>query len=184
MEGSYNKNEALKTVVLFIVTVIAFLLIRTFLFSPIEVDGASMYPALEDEDKIVINKLSHYDRFDIIVFKGTNEKIYVKRIIGMPGDKIHFKNDELYINDELFDEPYLTTLKQSINSGKLTGSFNLLDLYGANEIPSGQYFVLGDNRLDSIDSRNPYIIGLVNEEQILGEVELIFYPFSNIKWIK
>jgi signal peptidase I len=102
----------------------------------------------------------------------------------MPGDKIHFKNDELFINDKLFDEPYLASLKQSIDGGKLTGSFNLLDLYGAKEVPSGQYFVLGDNRLDSLDSRHPYVIGLVNDEQILGEVELIFFPFSNMKWIK
>lgn len=185
MEIEKNKNEVFKNVRFYLVTGIAFILIRTFLFSPIEVDGASMYPSLEDEDKIVINKLSHYDRFDIIVFKGSNKKNnYVKRIIGLPGDKIHFKNDELFINDEVFDEPYLATLKESVNGGKLTGSFNFFDLYGSYEVPSGHYFVLGDNRIDSIDSRHPYIIGLVKDEQIMGEVEFIFYPYSHMKWIR
>ena len=168
----------------FLITAAILIIVRALIFSPVEVDGASMYPTLADEDKIIINKLSDYERFDIIVFKGKNNKVYVKRIIGIEGDHIAFKQDQLLINGETVEEPYLTSLKQTMITDKLTGSFNLEELYGFDTIPAGHYFVLGDNRLDSLDSRHPYIISLVKHDQIFGEAELIYYPFKHAKWIK
>ena len=182
--NSSERSEVFDVIKYFSVTAIILVIVRALLFSPVEVDGASMYPTLADEDKIIINKLSDYDRFDIIVFQGENNKVYVKRIIGIEGDHIEFKHDQLLINGEAVEEPYLTSLKQSIITDKLTGSFNLEELYGFDTIPAGQFFVLGDNRLDSLDSRHPYIIGLVKHDQIFGEVELIYYPFNHAKWVK
>lgn len=184
--GKGLKNR--KSVSVFTLTVIflgLMLMIRYFVLSPIVVDGASMTPTLEDEDLILVNKLSVVDRFDVIVFQGKNdETLYVKRVIGVPGDSIEYVDDVLYINGTAYEEPYLNSLKEQYPYRKLVGNLSFEKLYGMDTIPKNCYFVLGDNRIDSNDSRYPHTIGLISTEQILGEVEMIFYPFPHFDLIK
>lgn len=161
-------------------------IIRYFLFTPIAVDGESMMPTLENGDRMIVNKIGYKigepKRFDIVVFHAPEKKNYIKRVIGLPGETLEYKNDQLYINGEPIDEPYLDAYKSQITEGTLTEDFSLKDI-GVNleEIPEGFVFVMGDNRRYSKDSRH---IGFVDQKEIIGNTSLIFWPFSEIKIVK
>ena len=152
-------------------------LIRYFLFTPIVVDGESMMPTLEDGDRMIVNKIGYEvgepDRYDIVVFHAPEKKDYIKRVIGLPGDHIAYKNDQLYINGEAQQEPYLDSYKEEINEGTLTEDFTLEELTHMEVVPEGHVFVMGDNRRYSKDSR---IIGVVSMEEIIGSTSFIFWP--------
>ncbi|QQZ08747.1 signal peptidase I [Heyndrickxia vini] len=150
---------------------------RTFLFAPYTVKGVSMEPTLHDQEKIFVNKFTMNDRYhrgDIIIIKG-KEKNYVKRIIGLPGEKIYMENDKLFIDGVLSKEPYLSqNLKLAMEDGsKLTGDF------GPITVPQNKYFVMGDNRLKSEDSRNG--LGFIRKQSIVGKSEFVFFPLSHFR---
>lgn len=160
--------------------------IRYFLFTPIAVDGESMMPTLEDGDRMIVNKIGYKigepERFDIVVFHAPEQKNYIKRVIGLPGETLEYKDDQLYINGEPIDEPYLGAYKAQITEGTLTEDFKLKDIgVELDVIPEGYVFVMGDNRRYSKDSRH---IGLVEQKEIIGNTSLIFWPFSDIKIVK
>ncbi len=151
-------------------------IIRVFLFTPIVVDGESMMPTLEHGDRMIVNKIGYTvgepDRFDIIVFHAPEQKDYIKRVIGLPGDHVAYEEDQLYINNDPIDEPYLDEYKQGI-SGTLTEDFTLEDIANESVIPEGYVFVMGDNRRASKDSRH---IGLVSTEEVIGNTNFVFWP--------
>ncbi|MFD1862455.1 signal peptidase I [Planococcus sp. FY231025] len=153
-------------------------IIRVFFFTPIVVDGESMMPTLEHGDRMIVNKIGYSvgepDRFDIIVFHAPEEKDYIKRVIGLPGDHVAYENDQLYINGEAVEEPYLDTYKQGI-TGTLTEDFTLEDITNQSTIPEGYVFVMGDNRRQSKDSRH---IGIVPIEEVIGSTSFIFWPME------
>ncbi|MGA3600215.1 signal peptidase I [Lysinibacillus agricola] len=158
--------------------------IKQFLFTPVLVKGASMMPTLEDHDRVIVNKigptLQSYDRFDIVVIEMNEETNYIKRIIGLPGDKIEYKDDQLYINGEKYNEPYLDQYKNELkDTGTLTYDFTLEQNLGETTVPEGHYFVLGDNRRVSNDSRNPEV-GFISEEKIMGTTNIICWPMEHI----
>ena len=162
--------------------------IRYFFFTPLVVDGASMMPTFENGDKVIVNKigpkLTAYDRFDVIVFEAKADINYIKRIIGLPGDHIAYENDALFINGTKYDEPYLEAYKKAlIDSGTLTEDFTLEQYLGDTVVPEGYYFVLGDNRRKSTDSRDPNV-GFVSADTIMGTANIIFWPLKNIELIK
>ncbi|AYC29222.1 signal peptidase I [Paenisporosarcina cavernae] len=156
-------------------------LIRYFLFTPIVVDGESMMPTLEDGDRMIVNKIGYNigepNRFDIIVFHAPEKKDYIKRVIGLPGDHIEYKNDQLYINGEAIDEPYLDPYKSQISEGTLTEDFTLEEIIQMDKVPEGHIFVMGDNRRYSKDSRH---IGVVSIDEVIGSTSVIFWPFDEI----
>lgn len=160
--------------------------IRYFLFTPIAVDGESMMPTLHDGDRMIVNKIGYKigepERFDIVVFHAPEQKNYIKRVIGLPGETLEYKDDQLYINGEPIDEPYLDAYKAQIIDGTLTEDFTLKDIdVELDVIPEGYVFVMGDNRRYSKDSRH---IGIVEQKEIIGNTSLIFWPFSDIKIVK
>lgn len=162
--------------------------IRIFLFVPIVVEGASMMPTLEEGDKVLVNKIgpkfADYNRFDVIVFETNEDTNYIKRIIGMPGDHIEYENDKLIINGKHYEEAYLEEYKKAlIDGGTLTEDFTLEANLDQTIVPDGYYFVLGDNRQRSKDSRDSRI-GFVPKEKILGTAEVVLFPFNNFKAIK
>ena len=157
---------------------------RYFIFSPVMVDGASMMPTFEDGDKVIVNKigpiLTDYKRFDVVVFEVTENKHYIKRIIGFPGDQITYKDDELYINGEVYEETYLTSFKEAlVDTGDFTYDFTLEEQLGEMTVPEGHFFVLGDNRRKSIDSRDPRV-GFIAQERILGTANFVIWPFEKL----
>jgi signal peptidase I len=160
---------------------IAFVL-RTFLFSSYEVFGVSMLPTVVEGDRLVINKVGYYiwepERFDLIVFHANEQEDFIKRVIGLPGETVEYIDDKLYINGEMVEEKYLHEYKKSLNIGKLTGDFQLRHVTGVTSVPEGHIFVLGDNRRFSKDSRH---IGFIKMEDIVGEVNIRYWPFNQLK---
>ena len=159
-------------------------IIRFFFFTPIVVDGESMMPTLEHGDRMIVNKIGYTvgepDRFDIIVFHAPEEKDYIKRIIGLPGDHIAYENDQLYINGEAVEEPYLDEYKEGI-SGTLTEDFTIEEIINEKTIPEDTVFVMGDNRRESKDSR---IIGVVPVDEVIGSTNFVFWPVAEAGIVK
>lgn len=162
-------------------------LIRYFLFTPIVVDGESMMPNLKDGDRMIVNKIG-YDigepnRYDIVVFHAPENKDYIKRIIGLPGDHVAYRNDQLYINEKPLDEPYLKSNKEDLSEGEgtLTEDFTLEERTEETIIPEGYVFVMGDNRRNSKDSR---IIGLISMDEMIGKTSVVFWPPNEIGLVK
>ncbi|QGM29522.1 signal peptidase I [Psychrobacillus sp. FSL K6-2843] len=183
-----DKNELLEWVKAIGIAILFAWGVRVFILTPIVVDGASMMPTFEDGDKVVVNKigprLTEYKRFDVIVFEAKEDTNYIKRIIGIPGDRIAYENDELFINGEKYEEPYLDEYKKALlGNDTLTQDFTLDQKLGEIAVPEGHYFVLGDNRLNSIDSRDPSV-GFVPMDKFLGSAEIVFLPLDNLKLIK
>ena len=171
-------REALSLLLSVAIAFVLFVVIRTYLCHPCEVVGDSMVPTLETGDRLILNKLAEVDRFDIVVFPapdGTDEE-YVKRVIGLPGDEITYFQDELYINGEKVTEHYLEALKEGSNQ-TLTGDFTLFSLTGEMAVPEDMYFVLGDNRVVSKDSR---VFGFIPAAQIEGTADLRLWPLNKI----
>ncbi|MEW6856580.1 signal peptidase I [Streptococcus iniae] len=178
----------------FILFFTLFLLSRFFIWQPVKVDGHSMDPTLAHGERLIILQHTQINRFDIVVAKedenGQSKEI-VKRVVGMPGDEITYKNDALYINGKKTKEPYLKEYLAAFKEDKLekTYSYNTLfqelaqnsnafttSIDGMTEfttkIPNGEYFLLGDDRIVSRDSRE---VGTFKKEAIKGEVKLRFW---------
>lgn len=154
----------IKEIIPYIIVVVVAIFIRTFIVTPVQVDGESMYPTLDDNEILLLKKYDHsYERFDIVVFNYNSSKL-VKRVIGLPGEYVEYKNNELYINDEKID----------FNLDAYTYDFDLSEL-GFKQIPEDYYLVLGDNRTNSIDSRR---IGLIPKENILGTTTFSIFPLN------
>nr|WP_269153239.1 signal peptidase I [Neobacillus sedimentimangrovi] len=175
------KKEGMEWVKAFAIGVIIFVFIRTFFFSNYVVEGESMMPTLQDGNKLVVNKVGYHvgelERFDVIVFHANAKEDFVKRIIGLPGDKIEYRNDQLYINGKKYDEPYLDIYKKNSATVKLTGDFSLQEITGEKMVPEGKLFVLGDNRLGSWDSRH---FGFISIDQVVGKVDLRYWPLQEM----
>lgn len=153
---------------------------RSFLFASYIVDGESMEPTLYDGNLLMVNKViydwQHVGRQDVIVFHANEKEDYVKRVIGVGGDSIEFKNDKLYVNDEFIPEAYLDPLRP--NDGRaFTKDFTLEEVTGVTKVPQGHIFVMGDNRRDSLDSR---YFGFVSVDTIVGKVDVRYWPFSQM----
>lgn len=130
---------------------------------------------------MIVSKIGEPERFDIIVFHSPEGKDYIKRVIGLPGDRIEYKNDNLYINGKAYDEPYLNEYKKKMIDGTLTDSFTLEDTpVNSKAVPEGHLFVLGDNRINSKDSRH---IGAVPIEKVVGVTNIIYWPIKEINII-
>lgn len=175
-----EKNEIFEWVKALVIAILLAAIIRYFLFAPILVDGLSMMPTLKDQDRMVVNKIAYKigepERFDIVVFHATEEKDYIKRVIGLPGDTIEYKEDTLYINGTAYEEPYLTEYKNQVIDGPLTEPFTLEEITGETTVPEGEVFVMGDNRRYSKDSRH---IGTVEISEILGKTSLVYWPIED-----
>ncbi|MGV2940722.1 signal peptidase I [Mesobacillus sp. LC4] len=175
------KREGLEWIKAFALGMIIFIFIRIFFFSNYVVEGESMLPTLEDGNKVVVNKLGYetenLERFDVIVFHANKEEDFVKRVIGLPGDKVEYREDMLFINGKKVKEPFLKEYREQSPVGYLTGDFTLQDLTGAERVPEGKLFVLGDNRLGSWDSRQ---FGFISEKQVVGKVNLRYWPLEEM----
>ena len=158
----------IKELVPYVVITLIVLFIRMYIVSPVRVDGNSMYPTLNNREFLLLTKFDHsYDRFDIVVLKHNKQKL-VKRIIGLPGETVEYKDGKLYINGKI--------MKESFNVFE-TKDFNITEL-GYDVIPEGYYFVVGDNRNASLDSRR---IGLINKKDIEGTINISISRFKNVK---
>ena len=149
----------IKEIIPYIILVLVVILIRTFIVSPIRVNGPSMNNTLKDGEIMLLNKLSSYKKNDIVVVKIPNDKI-IKRIIATPGDSIYAKDGIVYVNDKEIKENY--TSSATVDFEKVF-------------LKKDEYFVMGDNRIVSYDSRK---LGPIKKSQIMGKTNLIIFPIS------
>ena len=145
-------------------------LIATLVLPVLQIEGSSMEPTLVNGDIVLLTKTTEFERGDICGF-AWNNKLLVKRVIGVPGDWIEIDVDgTVYRNGEAIEEPYAEQI-----------AFGECDLEFPYQVPQEQYFVLGDMRESSIDSRNT-LIGCVEKDQIVGKVFFRIWPFKGIRF--
>ena len=187
-------QEILSWVLTLLVAVIAALLIRSFVFEPVRVDGHSMDDTLADGEIMFVTKFDYSttwlclpwadaeasekspritfggnpQRFDVVIcrYPGRGATNFVKRVVGLPGDTIQLTDGYLYVNGEKYEEPY-------INDEYRTGRMNT---FGPYTVPEGKYFVMGDHRNNSNDSRS---VGAIERTMIVGHVRQVLFPFGN-----
>ncbi len=163
--------KILKEILPYIIILIVVVLIRTFIITPVRVDGTSMVPTLHDGEILILKKYDQdYKRFDVVVVDYEKDRL-VKRIIGLPGETIFYRNNHLFVNGKKID-----LKKYNFD----TEDFTLNEL-GYTKIPKGHYFVLGDNRYNSKDSR---IIGTISKENLIGKTSYRIWPLNKIGTIE
>ncbi|AWM73725.1 MULTISPECIES: signal peptidase I [Lactobacillus] len=180
-----NEEESLgkfilDVVIMMVVILGAFYLVFHFVLSNDEVSGPSMQPTFEDKDRLISVRNFTPKRNDVVVLlapKAANDTpgaMYIKRVIGLPGDKIVSKNDKMYINGKRLAEPYLNNkYKKADNDAGHTYTTNF-----TYKVPKGYYWVMGDHRDISKDS---HIFGPVKRENLVGKVTFRYWPFNKIQ---
>lgn len=162
-----EKNELLKKSYVkeflpYFIIILVVVFVKMFVVSPIRVNGASMNPTLNDKDIMILDEISYrfseIERFNIVVVKEENEYL-IKRIIGLPGEKIEYKDNKLYIDGKYVKEDFkhMETMDFSTTLGE------------------DEYFIMGDNRTNSTDSR---IFGPISRDEIIGKTSLTILPIS------
>lgn len=162
-------NRALRSTIYMLITVAAIAILVATLWLPVlQVYGSSMEPTLEEGEIVLSLKGSSFECGDLVAFY-YNNKILIKRVIGNSGDWINLDEDgNVYVNNRLLDEPYLTAK-----------AFGTCDLELPYQVPEGRIFVMGDNRSISLDSRSS-AVGCVAEEQIVGQLVYVVWPPRDI----
>lgn len=166
-------REALSWIFYFVLLCCAAYLMVNYVGERTEVRGDSMYPALNDGDQLIVDLISYRftdpKRFDIVVFpfQYQEDTYYIKRIIGLPGETVQIADGVIYINGKVLEDPYGN--EEIRNAGLASAEITLGDQ---------EYFVLGDNRNNSTDSREPSV-GNISRDQILGKAILRIWPFES-----
>lgn len=171
-------TEFLKDFMWYIIALLVIAFVLIFLFAFQTIAGNSMDPTLKDGQIVLVSKLPFTPKRNQIVLFKSDGKSYVKRVIGLPGEKVEYMDGILYINDEPFKESYLGEDVKTYNF-LFSDICNIEDCPGS-VIPENKYFVMGDNREESSDSRDPKI-GLISKENINGKVVFSIYPLRNVK---
>lgn len=170
-QKAYNKALRGTVYVLTIVAAVA-VLVATLILPVLQIEGTSMEPTLSNGDIVLLTKTPRFDRGQLCGFTWNN-KLLIKRVIGLPGDWIEMDTDgTLYLNGEKLEEPYVQRK-----------AFGECDLEFPFQVPQEQYFVVGDMRESSIDSRNS-LIGCIPKDQIVGKVFFRVWPFDRIRFLK
>ena len=172
-------KEFIKDTLKYIIFIIIVIVLALYVVGLQQVVGPSMQPTLNNKDVVILDKLSYrfkdIKRGDIVALYYADTKFLIKRVVGLPGEAISFKNNKLYINEKAYSENYLE--EDIINE-----DFDLNTL-GYSKIPDNMYLVLGDNRSNSLDSRSKEV-GLIKKENIIGKVRLRLWPINKFKLIK
>ena len=186
-------QEIISWILTILVAVVAALVIRSVIFEPVRVDGHSMDDTLADGEVMFVSKFDYSStwlclpwqsteekenaprftlgdgpaRFDVVIcrYPGRGDTNFVKRVVGLPGDTVELREGYLYVNGEKYEEPY-------INDAYRTGSLNH---FGPETVPEGKYFVMGDHRNNSNDSRS---VGAIDRNMIIGHVRQVVFPFG------
>jgi len=175
-----------------VIAVILALFVRTFVFQAFKIPTGSMEPNLLVGDHLIVNKMAFaptvtgferaimpsrpIQRGDVIVFKFPEEpeRDFIKRVIGLPGDRLELRRKRIHINDKPIDEPYAHFVRPPASNG-LPGSGDLTEEYGPVTVPDGQYFMMGDNRDNSQDSR---YWGFMPESYVKGQALFIYFSLT------
>lgn len=182
-----KKNEVFEWAKALLIAAVLVFLIRWLAFTPFIVDGESMLPNFHNEERMIVNKLI-YDfhdpkRFEVIVFLAPEGKDFIKRVIGLPGDKVRVDGDNVYINGEPISEPFIQEeIDQAAAEGRIYNS-STMSITEEVTVPEDSLFVMGDNRPRSKDSRFSEV-GFVPYDAIVGRADVVYWPLSSLRLIK
>lgn len=168
-----GRSVAIDLLEVLVIAAVLAAIIRLFLFTPFYIPSSSMEPALKPGDRIIVNKILYHlgtpQRGDVVVFRYPVDpsRDFVKRIVGLGGETVEVRNSKVYINGRLLREDYLPSGLSYAN-------------YGPIKVPKGSFFVMGDNRPDSDDSR---VWGCLPDRYLIGKAVLIFWPLEHLRWL-
>ena len=169
-----KKAVTLRWILALIVALVVVNFVRFFLLDIMVVKGASMYPTLINNERLVVNRLGVFcgkpERDDLVVFDLQNDRKLIKRVIAVGGDRVAMKNGKIYINGNLVPEPYVW-----VDNLQGPDSTDLAEQV----VPEGHIFVLGDNRNNSMDSRSSRV-GMVDDSNIVGYVLFSVWPVKEV----
>ncbi len=172
--GSFISSFIETVVVALVLAVVLYL----FIMTPHEVVGNSMYPTYKNGEYLMANKITYRftdpQRGDVVIFKYSDTQDFIKRIIGIPGDEVMIKDGSIYINGEKLDESNYLADSVITNGGSYIHEGQSII------VPEGQYFVSGDNRPNSSDSRE---FGPISKERIKGKAWIVYFPFSEFRLV-
>ncbi|HZK23932.1 MAG TPA: signal peptidase I [Oscillospiraceae bacterium] len=167
-----DKNEMWEWIKSILLAIVLALVIRAFLLEVFLVKGDSMSPTLHNRERILVSKIQYYYREpqpgEIVVFQATEDRDFIKRIIATAGDEVVINPDGVFVNGEKITETYIADQAR--------------EPYGPATVPEGTFFVMGDNRNNSMDSRHP-AVSFVEMAEIKGKAMFIFWPLDNIRKI-
>ncbi|MCP8856970.1 signal peptidase I [Latilactobacillus fuchuensis] len=174
-------------------------LLLTFVIANEQIFGPSMQPNFSQYDRVIALRHTKVERGDVVILKAPDApgEFYIKRVIGLPGDTVRFDKDQLYVNNKKVSEPYLKEYKAdystylagsnyfTVKPNSTDSSFDLKDLLGRSTVPANHYFVMGDNRTVSKDSRYK-AVGFISDNSkkyngIQGVVKLRYWPLTEFK---
>lgn len=188
--GNKARKEIFEWVKALAIAALLVWIIRWFLFAPFAVDGPSMQPNFHTGERLIVNKILYEirepKRGEVVVFHVPQEnRDFIKRVIALPGDTVRVEGDEVYVNDEKQDEPYLKqAIAEAQARGELwnqTGPNFPNELVTEGTVPADSFLAMGDNRSNSEDSRR---IGYIPYDQLIGRADVIFWPLTDIQIIK
>ena len=161
------KQEIIEWVVTLAVALVIAVVVRTFIFEPVRVDGNSMYPTLKHGEIMIVSKMDYTfggdpERFDVVIchYPSRGKTNFVKRVVGLPGDLVEIKDGYLIVNGVIYAEKFLHERP--------------VDNFGPVTVPEGKYFVMGDNRNNSNDSRRSEV-GMLDRDYIMGKVSAVLW---------
>ncbi len=163
-----HRSRSSEWLIAVLIAVLLAMVIRLYFYAPYRVYGSSMFPTLQGDELLIVNKWIYGQRFpsygDIIVFHTEEDRDFIKRVIGLPGDEIAIRDGYVWRNGKKLKEPYI--------SSAIRGD------YPTTRVPPGHLFVLGDNRNYSRDSRE---IGMVHVDEVVGRAEIVLYPLDRFQ---
>ena len=171
---------------LILITVVAAMVILVFVARKEEVRGTSMYPTLVEGESVIINMAANYvgeiKRFDVVVAREyRSDDLWVKRVIGLPGETISYREDVLYVDGKAMEEPFLDK-KYVEQVKKRTNKLYFTQDYISKKLGKNEYLLVGDNRNESLDSRND-AVGPFQREQIIARGVFVYQPFSKARYV-
>ena len=171
--GQFIMSFIETVVVALVISVVLYL----FVMTPHEVIGNSMHPTYQNGEYLMANKIQYKtfgepERGDVIIFKYSDTQDFIKRVIGLPGDTVMIKDGQIYINNQLLDESSYLASTVTTTGGDFLHEGETIT------VEEGKYFVCGDNRPHSSDSRS---FGPISEDQIKGKAWIVYFPFSQFR---
>lgn len=178
-------SEAYEWVDSAVLTVVILLLVFTFLFRQVKIEGDSMNPTLKTEERVIVSDAFYTPEYgDIVVISGEvlSDRPIIKRVIATEGQWLQIKNGNVYVGEEsdLLFRVSDEFIDEDVETSSIIGGYEGFDFSNPIQVPDNHVFVLGDNRHDSLDSRAAGIIGFVDCRQILGKALYRVYPFDKI----